>query len=373
MASLIGTPGADSLTGTAGSDFLSGAGGDDTLRGEAGVDTLYGGGGNDSLNGGPDGDIMRGGAGNDRYFVFSETDNIGEADLTPAGGIDTVFAGTSWILEAGFERLTLIGTEDLNGTGNAANNIMTGNDGTNILDGAGGNDTLDGGLGNDILIGGNGNDRYMVNSAGDVVFERTNAPAGGIDTVMSTISYALGYGVENLTLQGQAAISGTGNGRANILVGNNGSNGLSGQAGNDELRGGGGADNLSGGTGGDVLRGGTGADRLIGGAGSDAFEYTARDQGGDRIVDFGTGANNDDRIRIDASGFLLALQPGQLAADRFSTGTDNQGNDANDRFVFNTTTDQLFFDANGSGAGGETLLATFSGNPTLTADDIFLI
>ena len=50
------------------------------------------------------------------------------------------------------ENLTLLGTGDINGTGNALNNIITGNAGSNVLNGAAGNDTLTGGAGNDAFV-----------------------------------------------------------------------------------------------------------------------------------------------------------------------------------------------------------------------------
>ncbi|HEX2724505.1 MAG TPA: hypothetical protein VHN20_01655, partial [Beijerinckiaceae bacterium] len=64
--------------------------------------------------------------------------------------------------------LTLLGTGNFTGTGNAAANVLTGNAGANTLRGLAGNDRLlgvngndfiDGGIGNDVIDGGIGNDR----------------------------------------------------------------------------------------------------------------------------------------------------------------------------------------------------------------------
>ncbi len=52
----------------------------------------------------------------------------------------------------------MLGSGNINGTGNGFNNVIRGNDGANILKGAAGNDTLSGGGGNDVLIGGSGAD-----------------------------------------------------------------------------------------------------------------------------------------------------------------------------------------------------------------------
>jgi Ca2+-binding RTX toxin-like protein len=57
------------------------------------------------------------------------------------------------------ENLTLTGSSNLNGLGNALDNVMTGNAGNDTLLGGGGNDTLSGAAGDDTLNGGAGNDK----------------------------------------------------------------------------------------------------------------------------------------------------------------------------------------------------------------------
>ena len=87
------------------------------------------------------------------------------------------------------------------------------------------------------------------------------APNGGIDTVISGVSYTLPPNVENLELYiGSFAINGTGNALNNRITGNGEDNVLSGMAGNDRLNGGGGSDVLIGGLGKDIMDGGTGFD-----------------------------------------------------------------------------------------------------------------
>ena len=202
-----GTGNADTLAGDAGDNTLKGLGGDDWLDGKAGADLLIGGLGNDTyvvgyldevqeaagggtdwvyaqvshvlannvenllligtarygggnatdnllignghnnqLNGHAGADTMRGGAGDDTYIVSQAQDRV----IEWAGkGVDLVRAGVSYTLSDHVENLTLVGTNALNATGNAAANVLTGNAGANVLSGRGGADTLLGGAGND--------------------------------------------------------------------------------------------------------------------------------------------------------------------------------------------------------------------------------
>src|SRR5690606_4985836 len=56
------------------------------------------------------------------------------------------------------ENLILVGSGNINGTGNGLDNEITGNAGNNTLAGGGGADTLRGNAGDDSLNGGAGND-----------------------------------------------------------------------------------------------------------------------------------------------------------------------------------------------------------------------
>jgi Ca2+-binding RTX toxin-like protein len=209
------------LTGTA---DLNGTGtaGNNTILGNSGTNTLIG------------------GAGDDTYGVDNATDVVTEL----AGeGTDTVNSAITYTLGDNVENLTLTGTADINGTGNALNNTITGNAGANSLDGGAGDDTLiggsgrdelNGGTGADTLMGGLGNDDYDVQDVGDVVTEAANE---GHDTVRSTINYTLGDNVEDLIFTGTGNLSGTGNALNNFMQGNNDNNTFDGGLGADVMQG----------------------------------------------------------------------------------------------------------------------------------------
>jgi len=245
------------ITGNAAANVIDGGAGADSLYGGAGDDTLIGGEGNDLLDGGTGADAMTGGLNDDTYVV----DNIGDI-VTEAlnEGTDLVQSGITYTLTDNVENLTLTGTANIDGTGNALSNIILGNSGSNILAGLEGNDTLNGGLGADTMLGGVGNDTYVVDNAGDLIIENLGE---GLDLVQSSVTYTLTDNVENLTLTGTAAINGTGNALDNVINGNTGANILSGLDGNDTLNGNSGNDTLDGGLGADIMTGGAGNDTYV--------------------------------------------------------------------------------------------------------------
>lgn len=228
-----------SATGNSDNNTLIGNSGNNRLNGGAGADTLGGGLGNDTLDGGKGGDDMKGGAGDDRYYIDNKLDVVTEY----AGqGSDTVYINGTYTLGLNIENLTLSGSGDRFGTGNALDNIITGNAGNNTLGGADGNDVINGGKGADTMRGGMGDDVFYVDNAGDTVTEYSGQ---GTDLVFSSVSFKLGPNVENLTLTGTGDISAMGNTMDNNLTGNGGDNVLDGAQGNDRIDGGAGFDTAS--------------------------------------------------------------------------------------------------------------------------------
>ncbi len=135
--------------------------------------------------------------------------------------------------------------------------------------------------GNAQLTGGAGNNEFVVTDPSTRIVE---SAAGGTDLVRSSVDYALDDNVENLELQGDAALDGFGNGLANRLTGN---------AGDNVLSGGGGNDTLDGGAGFDIA--------VFGGARAD---YTVRKIGTQWQVQARTGGDGTDQlVSIEAIAF----------------------------------------------------------------------
>ncbi|MDP2831692.1 MAG: calcium-binding protein [Pseudomonadota bacterium] len=320
------------LTGTAAlngvgnalNNILTGNSGNNTLDGEAGADTLVG------------------GLGNDTFIV----DNAGDVVTENGGaGTDTVQSSVTYTLVANVENLTLTGSVAINGTGNTLNNTLIGNGGSNTLMGLAGDDSLDGGAGADSMTGGAGNDIYVVDNASDVVTENANE---GTDTVQSSIAYALGANVENLTLAGSNAINGTGNELNNALTGNTGANALIGGAGNDSLN------------------GGAGADSLIGGIGNDTYVV---DNAGDVVTE-----NANEGMDTVQSAIMWTL--GANLENLTLTGTaaiDGSGNELANTLIgnaaANTLTGLAGNDSLNGGAGADSLIGGL-GNDTYTVDNL---
>lgn len=147
-------------------------------------------------------------------------DSDGES-LTGMDGDDVIFGAQ--------------GTDSLDG--GEGNDYLNGGADADTLTGDAGNDTLNGGTGADQMDGGNGNDAYVVDNVGDTISD-----ASGVDSVTASISWTLAAGLENLTLGGGSAISGTGNASANTLTGNSAANILNGMGGADVMIGGDGSD-----------------------------------------------------------------------------------------------------------------------------------
>lgn len=384
----IGNTSNNIITGNSGNNFLNGA---------AGYDTLVGGRGDD-------------------VFISDGGDTIVESF---GEGVDLVMASSTFILAANIENLILTGDLNIFGIGNTLDNQITGNSGSNVLDGLSGRDTLMGGL---------GDDTYLVDGLDTVV----ELAGGGVDTVLSAISYKLGANVENLALSGSSNIHATGNALNNILIGNSGNNILNGDTGRDTLAGGvgddvyhtngldviiegasGGIDHvfssvghslfdnvenltlvgtanlngtgntldnlingnsgmnfLVGGVGDDTLNGGLGSDTLSGGAGEDVFVFAATVGTAvfDNISDFDV---TSDAMWLSRAVFS-SLGLGELDRSAFASNSSGRATDASDRVIYEVDTGKLFYDADGSGVKSGVLFAQLAPELDLVAEHFFV-
>ena len=386
---LDGGDGNDELSGNQGKDQLFGGNGGDNLLGGDGDDILDGGAGDDVLDGEAGSDTMKGGAGNDSYWLWDQGDVIVEA---ANAGYDTVFSSLDgYMMAANLERLYLGGLYAISAYGNAQNNLIYGNNNPVVFDnhlwGGAGNDTLVGSIGNDwlygdagndvligekrqgeltsgdydILFGGAGKDTYYVDSQGqgrswsdgnvdwwgdegDLVQEWSGwqqnkqgswnpADFGGIDKVVSSVSYDLSYVsyIEQLELTGTAS-EGRGNNLNNLIIGNNEDNYLYGGGSwgdHSSYIAGGGKDTLYGGEGNDTLSGGEGGIDILYGEGGDDQLGEVMDDDGDGYMmappatqqEKMYGGYGNDSYMIDSKKDQV-FELNAAGENNFSQGTD---------------------------------------------------
>ena len=383
-----GTSGSDTLSGTSGNDSINGLGGDDLflVGATGGVDVIDGGAGRDSIE-------FQGRATGAVVVDFAA------GTITGGSSGTTSFANIERVVGSVFNDAM---------SGNAAGQTLTGYQGADSLWGAGGVDTLWGGAGADrfifreagsanadkisdwasasdklvldgsvmTMLGASGNfaaddARFVANSSGTAT-DANDRVIYQLDTRQvwyDADGSGAGAKVLIATLQSGATLV-----AADIVVEGEGGGGgqpINGTPGDDSLVGGPGDDTINGLAGNDVLVSGMGNDLVTGGAGSDVFFFWGDPDSGnvDQITDFAGGA---DKLRFN-SGFFTDIGPsGNFAASdaRFWSSAAGTAHDADDRVIYNTSTGQLFFDADGSGPGASLLLATLQGAPSLVAGDV---
>jgi Ca2+-binding RTX toxin-like protein len=114
---------------------------------------------------------------------------------------------------------------------------------------------------------------------------------------------------------------------------------------------------------------------MTGGAGRDSFVFRAAADASDfadLIQDFSSSV---DEVVVDNNGFTGVGGAGAFTVGdaRFAANASGTASDANDRIIYNTTTGELHYDADGSGSGQSRVFARLEGAPTLSATDITVI
>jgi Ca2+-binding RTX toxin-like protein len=291
---------------------------DGIFNGTASADKIYGHDGNvDFISGGAGADTIYGLRGNDTIFGDAGSDS-----LYDGRGDDNVYGGADGDIIYG----------DL------GDDQLFGGDGNDIIYSFGGADLMDGGAGT-------GDSVFYVNERSAVtinlVDQILNAGAAFGDTIVNVERvYGAVYFTNNLT----------GDANSNILVG-----GIR----NDTLNGGGNFD---------ILRGGLGADMLTGGTSGDYFQYTTTAEGGDTITAWEAG----DKFTFTRAAFGNLAGANVAAANFLSVASGHAATNASQKFIFDQATDQLWYDADGSGAGAAIFIADITTNYNLLNTDLLL-
>ena len=284
------------------------------LDGEAGQDTLVG------------------GAGNDVYVVDDVNDVVTEV---ASQGNDTVHASVTWkqlqsAPSTSIEEVVLLGRSAIDAYGGNGSQHLYGNPANNLLDG---------GAGADSMYGGRGDDIYVVDDAGDKLYETY-----GTDTVRSSINFTLAEGFENLELLTGATLA-NGNALENVITGNSAAN---------------------------TIDGGLERDRLTGGAGADTFVFSHRQyqRDSDIITDFTAGT---DKLKIDTDAFGMSDSLVTLESVA-SRALMRQAFKHDSMFIYHSGSGELYYNANGTGfgLGDGGLIAILENKPSIMSTDIEL-
>lgn len=252
--------------------------------------------------------------------------------------------------------------------GASADNVVNQGTMNGVVDLAGGNDSFDGRGGTVVgqILGGDGNDLFRPGNSAETI-----NGGSGIDTLdflgatsgvvvnLTTPSQNSGTRVAGDSYSGIENLSGTG--YADRLVGDTADN---------RLAGGGKIDTLAGADGNDVIIGGKGKDRTYGGAGADQFLFTSKGDLGDLIYDFSAPP---DQIAMEGSAFGYGNYAGGIAANTFITSATNAAQDADDRFIFRTTDQTLWWDADGTGSKVALMVADLQTGATMAYSDILIV
>jgi Ca2+-binding RTX toxin-like protein len=367
---------------------------DFTVTGNAGTNKIVtsistyaninGGAGNDTITTGDKNDIISGGEGND--VIVSGGGLVGDTHYgsTPS----TITNGDDITGGAGDDRITSGSGNDIIDAGLGKDTIIAGA-GNDTIYGAKGDDTIDGGTGDDIIIGdesssnpgqsgngadklsgGLGNDTFVVEhviwakkdtidgegkgvvaATGDedtLVFAECQTQAS-TSTSIFKVDAKLVKGIEKFVIDDDPFTTGE---SGTMPLGLD----VSSYTTEISLKGNAGDNVLKTGTKDDILTGNAGADTITGGLGADKFVFNDTTSY-DTITDFVSGTGKDKLVFSDAIFNLGTTNEGTGVADTytpfasgiFEATTGSTFTTATARFGYDSTSGNLYYDADGSG------------------------
>jgi Ca2+-binding RTX toxin-like protein len=334
-----GTDTLSNIDGAFGSDFGDTLVGGSSSTGFGGnlFEFFRGGAGNDIIAGSDDAlSTVFGGLGtgvdtNDRDLVDYQNSPNGVVVDLRLGIAQDGFGGTDTLFDITHVRGSQF--DDYLLGGNA------GNDANEFFEGQGGDDHIDGVTGTDTA-------RY-INAASAVVANL------GLAALATTVQVN-GSSVNISVLPGTVW---DGDGGTDSLAN---IDGVHGSDFNDTMLGSSAADRFSGMYGNDSLMGGAGADAFV-------FQSTLNSVDNlDVIADFLSGT---DELELEDAIFTAFAGPIQVAAGNLVQGAGAVALDGDDFLVYDTTTDTLYYDADGNFGGTAVALAQLTGVASLTVND----
>ena len=127
---------------------------------------------------------------------------------------------------------------------------------------------------------------------------------------------------------------------------------------------------VDGDAGADTIKGGDASDTITLGAGADTVVFNSL-TGTDTVTDY---VVVDDSIQLSLAAFAGLAGTGALTAAEFVSGAGlTDGQDADDRIVYDETSGSLYYDADGNGAGAAILIGIFNGAPVLTVGEFTVV
>jgi len=331
---VLGSEGVDYGTMHSGDDTYYGNDGNDVLVGQSGADSLYGEDGDDIFEIGGFGTGVSGttSAADDgqkewiatgaKHDLIVGGDGVDTLRITTGVGADTKANGTVVLNDANFQSMEVVQV------GATVDQLNVENDALQML-----------------------NDHYYFQANGNVD-DLDNALGNNGGIINNVVVDASGVTANGLRFEGNAdEQTFIGTTQDDVFVGNSGD---------------------------DVLTGGAGADTFVFGkvyeqvvTGDDdevqTYTNTAFDLTGiDFITDFTSGT---DKIAFNIDQFS-SLTVGGFTAANLVSGAGAFAADADDYLLYDTATNALSYDADGSGAGAAVQIATLSGVSTFVATDV---